>query len=545
MANTPCDHPVLGNRSLSAVGLALALLLASALPGCQTEPADQVPLTQLYTPSFGPPPPREPALVSLRKLYERLPELEAISARPALLPNQSGVLWLSLVITLVVAFDFANLWSPRNLDLLLMQAVGWCFFDILIFLERLNDPTSYNLMDWVFGVIVGLTVTLLVRALRRVSRPAPIPWQPGLARRALAAVAITLVALDVGMALYAPPDDAGYFINIGAQRLRERGRWPYGDPLLTGTPAAAYGPVLYAAHVPFQLLLAPEPINATSPARPGSETGTAYYLPPLLATKLCTIAFHLVGVAALYVAARRLAGVSAAWALVALYSGSAFVLGAGGADYSIGGITFASHIGPAAVTLLAFALLPSPAWSGAALATSVGVLFYPVFFVPAWLGFYSRSRRQLGRFVVGFAVAAMVIGGSVLLRSEAAGGRSLIGTIVFDTIGHQESPAAYGSSPFGFWGQRGGVRGWLMAPLVGGQSLTRPAVLGFLAFAATTFFLSRGRSTAQLALVIAAVAMGAQLWKIHATATYVTWYYPFLLIGFLCGKPEPAETPHA
>ena len=38
-----------------------------------------------------------------------------------------------------------------------------------------------------------------------------------------------------------------------------------------------------------------------------------------------------------------------------------------------------------------------------------------------------------------------------------------------------------------------------------------------------------------LLVALAAVAMGAELWKIHATATYVTWYYPFLLIGFLCG----------
>ena len=114
--------------------------------------------------------------------------------------------------------------------------------------------------------------------------------------------------LDAGVALYSPPDDAGYFINIGAQRLRERGRWPYGDPLLSGTPAAAYGPVLYLAHIPFQLALAPHQVNPDSPPRPPIESGDVYFVPPIGATKLCTAAFHLLAVAALFAAGRRLAG---------------------------------------------------------------------------------------------------------------------------------------------------------------------------------------------------------------------------------------------
>src|SRR5207247_8021688 len=93
---------------------------------------------------------------------------------------------------------------------------------------------------------------------------------------------------------------------------------------------------------------------------------------------------------------------------------------------------------------------------------------------------------------------------------------------------------AYGSSPFGFWGQRGGVRGWLMTPLAGGQPMARPVVLLFFVFAASMFVVAQRRTPAQLALILAAVAMGAELWKIHATAPYVTLYYPFLLIGFLC-----------
>jgi hypothetical protein len=533
------------------IRLAAALLATLIMAGCATEPMKRTALKQLYTPHYAPPPPAEPAVVSLGKLPARFMADQRAAARSSALTNQAAVLVIALAVMLAAAFDFRHPRNPRNVDLVLMQALGWSFYNVLGFLDRLHDPTTRNYMDWVFTIIVVLTVTLMVRAIRRVSRPAPGQWTPRLNVRVMAPLALLLLALDVGVALARAPDDAGYFVNIGGQRLRERLKLPYGDPLLTATPAAAYGPLLYLAHVPFQVALAPGGVNAESPDRPPIESADVYFEPPILATKLAAVAFHLLAVLALWLSARRLRSSAAAWAVVALYCGSAFVLGMGGGEYSIGGITFVSHVAPAAVTLLAFALLDRPAWSGAALAAAIGVLFYPVFMVPAWLGYYWRDRGRLKPFVVGLAAASLVIGGSVLLLSQPAGGRGLVGTIVYDTIGHQESPEAYGSSPFGFWGQRAGVRGWLMTPLAANQSMTRPVVLAFFVFAAGMFSVARGRTPQQFALIIAAVAMGAELWKIHATATYVTWYYPFLLLGVLCDghsadaravRATPAET---
>jgi len=517
-------------------------LLGFAVSGCAVERSEKEKLTQLYTPRFAPPPPAEAASVTIRKLIERLRTPPPSKSRSGMIPDQAGVLWLALLAALVAGFDFRRLVSRRNIDLLLMQALGWCFYDILVPLDHLSNPTERNIIDWTFTVIFAISLALLARALRRVVRPERVRWLPSLDGRPLRVLAVAFVLADIGVALYSPPDDAGYFINIGAQRFRERLQWPYGDPLLSGTPAAAYGPVLYAAHIPFQLVLAPAPVNPISPARPAIASGEAYYLPPLLATKLCTIAFHLLAVWALFAAVRRLADARAAWGLVTLYCSSAFVLGVGDDAYSIGGMTFTSHIAPAALTLLAFAFLHRPAASGAALAAATGALFYPVFMVPAWLGYYWGRPEQLKKFLVGFGCVALVIGASVLLQSRPADGRSRVGTILYDTIGHQESPEAYGNSPFGFWGQRQGIRARLMQPLVGTQSMSRPIVLLFFLFAAAMFVVAQRRGPAQFALIVAAVAIGAQLWKIHATGTYVTWYYPFLLVGFLCGPGAYDET---
>jgi hypothetical protein len=68
---------------------------------------------------------------------------------------------------------------------------------------------------------------------------------------------------------------------------------------------------------------------------------------------------------------------------------------------------------------------------------------------------------------------------------------------------------------------------------VGTSGLTTPAFLAFVAFACGSFALTRRRAAHALALVSAAVIIGANLLKIHPTGTYVAWFYPFLLIGFL------------
>ncbi len=308
---------------------------------------------------------------------------------------------------------------------------------------------------------------------------------------------------------------------------------PYGDPLLTGTPGAAYGPLLYAAHVPFQILLSPDPVNPVSPDRPNLTSGTPYYLPPAMATQICAVAFHLAGVVALFLAARALEGARVAWGLVCLYCGSLAILGIGGPADQVAGITFVSHVAAASMTLLAFAAMKSPALSGTLLAMSTGVGFYPAFMAPAWLGFYWNDVTKRTRFAIGFGLAAAIIAGGVYAMSQPAGERSRLGTIMYDTFGHHTDPHGYGSSVFGFWGQREGIRRVLATPLVGGSGFTSPAWLAFAAFLVATFFLARGRSAAELALLAGAVAIGATLIKPHATGTYLAWAYPLLLLGLV------------
>ena len=484
---------------------------------------------QLETPRFDPPPP--PTGSTWHELRQDLAGDPGRSLLTKFVPSQGAVLVIALLVMLAIGIDWSQLRHARNVELLALLPIGFLLFDCMRYFELFQDPVYWQLMDTVFIAIMAVSLFLLIRALIRMRHPHADAWRPALPKNALMAMALVLLGLNILTALLRTPDDVGFYTNLGAQRLRERGMFPYGDPLLTNTPGATYSPILYFSHLAYQVLLVP----IQNPPHPTPEFGV-YVLPPMLASQLATATFHLLGVAGLFIAARRLLGVHAAWGVVALYCGSAYIMGVGGEREMINGMVFASHIAPAAVTLLAFAALPWPWASGALLAAAAWTLFYSAFFFPAWAGYYARSRSQLLAFIGGFAILGLAIGVPVLLRSQPIEGRGLISTVLHETQGHQQDPNAYGSSPFGFWGQRGGVRAWLRDPIVDGQPNTAPAFLLFAAFAVGAFLLARERSEGQLALLTGALAIGSQLWKIHGTGVYVTWYYGFLLLGFLAHR---------
>jgi hypothetical protein len=514
--------------------VAFVALVAGA--ACAPSPRETLNARQLETPRFDPPPP--PTGSALHQLRQDAAGEPGRGLLMEFVPSEGATLIISLLVMLAIGFDWSRPRHPRNLELLALLPIGFLLFRCMRYFELFNDPTYWRLMDAVFIAIMAVSLFLLARALTRMRWPHHDEWRPALPKRALMTIALVLLTLNAMTALLRPPDDVGFYTNLGAQRLRERAMFPYGDPLLTNTPGATYSPILYFSHLFYQVLLVP----VQNPPDPKPEFGV-YVLPPMLASQLATTTFHILGVIGLFIAARRLISSEAAWAIVALYCGSAYVMGVGGEREMINGMVFASHIAPAAVTLLAFAALPWPWASGALLATAAWTLFYPAFFFPAWAGYYARSRSQLIAFVGGFAVAGLVIGVPVLLRSQPIEGRGLISTILHETQGHQQDPNAYGSSPFGFWGQRGGIRAVLREPLLAGQPNTAPAFLLFAAFVVGAFFIARGKTAVQLALLTGALGIGSQLWKVHGTGVYVTWYLGFLLLGFL-GHQVRERTSH-
>jgi hypothetical protein len=197
----------------------------------------------------------------------------------------------------------------------------------------------------------------------------------------------------------------------------------------------------------------------------------------------------------------------------------------------ITGLTFISHIAPAAVTILAFAALSVPFLAGALLAAAAGVNFYPAFFFPLWVGYYFWRGQKWHRFAAGFLAVCLVVGASVLLLTQPSETESVLQVVYESTVGHQEAKHAYGSSAFSFWGTHPKLAAFWQQQLIPGWYLLKPSFLIFAVLVGASFFMARGRTITQLAFLTAALAIAIQLWKSHAGGTYVEWYYPFFLIG--------------
>lgn len=529
-------------RHWTVIGAVCVALVIGAVLAARVSPMprEQMSTRHLENARFEPPPAAPAAGQLVSTLWSDLWGPAGDAFWHAMVPNQAGVLWMALAVVLTVAVDYARPKSARNAELAALFAVGFLLFNIMRFFNLLGDPTYFWLMDLVFMGIVAVSLSLLVLALWRVRHPHTVAWEPNLRARPLMALTVLLLAINVITGLTSPPDDAGFYTNLGAQRLRERGKFPYGDPLLTNSAGAGYGPLLYLGHLPFQFLLDPAPLNDAAPTRADLAAGAPYYLPPALASKLTTVTFHLIGVASLVTIGLTLATPAVAWGMAALYCGSTYVMGLGGPRETIGGMTFISHIAPPAISMLAFAFLGRPLAAGALLVAASATVFFPALFFPAWLGFYWDRRQSAVRFVGGCAIAAVVIGVPVVLMSQALDGHSLIGTVLRESVGHHQGTDTYGLSTFGFWGQRGGVRDWFRDPLVAGQFTTSPMFLITIGFAAGMFFVARKTTPTQLALLTATIGIIAQWSKIHGTGVYVNWYYPFLLIGLLAARPHSA-----
>jgi hypothetical protein len=372
----------------------------------------------------------------------------------------------------------------------------------------------------------------LARVTWRATREDSWTWQPRIGTGPLAGIALVAVALSIAMPFFRPVEDSSYFTALGGQRLRERGELPYGDPMLTDTPGAAYAPLLYAAQATVQFVLR-EPMNVPSPDSPVLGEQSQYNAPSPVSSLLILAASQLLAVWALFQVGRRWGGDDLGLAMVALYSASAAVLGVGGSGDQVSGMTFVSHIVPPALMLVAFRYLDQPAVSGVLLASAAATGFYPAFMFPAWAAYqWGRSPKSAAQFVAGFAALSLVVGVWVLMASRPAGDLGLIGTIVRDTLGHQTNPRGYGMAPFGLWGQQTGIMRWVLQPLAG-SPLTAPMFLVYVSFLGLTAFIARGAGPVGLALLTAGVALGANIWRIPGTGSYMNWYHPFVVIGVL------------
>jgi hypothetical protein len=406
----------------------------------------------------------------------------------------SPFIWLPLCLFFLVGlFDWKRWRRVANLDLLVLLGFGVSHF----FFNRGDIGVSVPLA---YPVLVYLLVRCLWIGFRGHGsglRPVwPTMW--------LLIAALFLMGFRVGLNMAdAGAIDVGYAGVTGAHKI------VHGEPLYGDFPedihsGDTYGPVNYAAYVPFEVIW--------------PYTGEWDDLP---AAHGASITFDIVTFILLIVlgmrirpgpSGRRLGAILAfGWAA---FPYTAYVLESDSNDALI-----------AALLVATLVLLAKPLWRGVTLALATWAKFIPLMLAPMLLTLGGWKPRKLALYAGGFAAVTVAF----MLWPAIDPGLK----VFYDrTIAAQ----AGRSSPFSIWGQDESLE-----PL-------RVAILGATGLLALALaFVPRKKSLLQVAALSAALLIGVQITLHHWFYLYIVWFFPLMLIALALleptDEPDPGEVP--
>jgi hypothetical protein len=179
--------------------------------------------------------------------------------------------------------------------------------------------------------------------------------------------------------------------------------------------------------------------------------------------------------------------------------------------YTAGWTGYVYHVVPAALLVWAIACYRWPMLSGMLLGLATGAIYYPLFLLPLWIGFY--WQRGLLRFTVGYASMLVMLVGLLALTST--------------DFEH-------------FLAQVKMMSGWtnLAAPGVRGfwvfhvstRPYRLPVLAAYVAMCASFALWPTPKNLGSLLSCSAAAMLGTQFWQANGGGVYIAWYLPLLLL---------------
>jgi len=164
------------------------------------------------------------------------------------------------------------------------------------------------------------------------------------------------------------------------------------------------------------------------------------------------------------------------------------------------------HVLPAALLVWAVESYRRPFFSGMMIGFAAGLIFYPLFLLPLWLGFY--WRRGLWRMIVGVSLAMLILVGALLVAGDVGQGqlRQMFGFSLF-------SPEVLA----GFWRFHEPV-------------FRIPVAAAFVALSASFALWPAQKNLGTLLSCSAAVMLATQFWHVPQGGLYMAWYLPLLVL---------------
>jgi hypothetical protein len=406
----------------------------------------------------------------------------------------SPLIWLPLCLIFFVGlFDWRRWRRFANLDLLVLLGFGVSHY----FFNRgnigLSVPLAYPVL-----------VYLLARCLWIGFRGRGVGLRPVWPTMWLLVAALFLMGFRVGLNMAdAGAIDVGYAGVTGAHKI------VHGEPLYGNWPedihdGDTYGPVNYAAYVPFEVIW---PYTGEWDDLPAAHGASVTF-------DIAT--FILLLVLGIRIrpgpAGRRLGAILAfGWAA---FPYTAYVLESDSNDALI-----------AALLVATLVLLAKPLWRGVTLSLATWAKFIPLMLAPMLLTYDGWKWRKMLPYCIGFAVITVA---AMLWPTINPG----LHVFYERTIATQAGRV----SPFSIWGQDESLEPIRVAIL---------AATGVLAIAVA--FVPRKKSLLQVAALSAALMLGVQITLHHWFYLYIVWFFPLLLVA-LClleptEDPEPGDVP--
>jgi hypothetical protein len=396
--------------------------------------------------------------------------------------NPTTWVYISSLLTIGIYFKFNRVWSVRNLDL-----AGLIAFSPGLLLV-IYDQVQLGYI-WLFGVSLFFLVRLLVDTIM-VRRPM---LEPNLTSGGLIFNAVALLIFltsNIITGKVNPGDLAGA---RRAEQLRQREQTLPGESDL-----AVHGPGF-----PLFYLLAGFANQPFLP-RENDPSETAHRAALEATARTAAILGHLFVVLGLVLVGQRhfnnlQTGVAAA---------SLYLL----MPYTAQMTNCVDHVVPAALLVWAVHSYRRPISAGLLLGVAAGAIYYPLFLVPLWGGFY--WRRGLTRFLTAFAAAILLMVGSLAFTSgDMAGFLSQLRQMFGWTTLQPQNVS-------GFWEYYA-------------LAFRMPVMAAFVALCAGLALWPAQKNLGTLLACSAAVMVGAQFWHAQGGGIYLAWYLPLLILTIL------------
>src|SRR3954447_2109153 len=381
--------------------------------------------------------------------------------------------WIPLTILFVAPFfDWRRPLRVLNLDLLVLAAFG-------ISVAYFNDAQIGTSVPIVYPLLVYLFGRALWIGLRR-DRPRPA-LRLNVPIRVLTIALVFLVGFRVTLNVVdSNVIDVGYAGVIGADRIAD-GTTLYGNFPKDNEHGDTYGPVNYAAYVPFEQAMPWSGRWDDLPAAHGASV--AFDL-------LCLLLVFLVG--------RRIRGPDLGIMLAYAWAAFPFTL------YAMDNNVNDALVG--ALVMCAMLATAAPLRRGVLVGLAGMAKFAPLALAPLYI---TQSGRRL-RFAVGLAIVLALSFVFIVAYGDPR-------TFAERTLGFQTSRG----SPFSIWG----LRDWTTA-----QTIVQVAAV---LFAVAVAFVPRRRDLIGLSALTAAVLIALQLGITHWFYLYIVWFYGPLMVALL------------